>query len=72
MTQPDAVLNKTYEAFTVSLKQEDGSWQKRAIPAQTLEQVVLMGNPQVTGDAFVYALELGMPIHYSIFHSCEA
>jgi CRISPR-associated protein Cas1 len=23
-----------------------------------------MGNPQVTGDALVYALELGMPIHY--------
>ena len=64
VTQPDAVLNKAYEAFTVSLKQTDGSWQKRAIPAQTVEQVVLMGNPQVTGDAFVYALELGMPIHY--------
>ncbi len=64
VTQPDAVLNKTYEAFTVSLKQKDGSWKKQAIPAQTVEQVVLMGNPQVTGDAFVYALELGMPIHY--------
>lgn len=64
VTQPDAVLNKSYEAFTVSLKQEDGSWKKQAIPAQTVEQVVLMGNPQVTGDAFVYALELGMPIHY--------
>jgi CRISPR-associated protein Cas1 len=25
---------------------------------------MLMGNPQVTGDAFTYALELGMPIHY--------
>lgn len=64
VTQPDAVLNKSYEAFTVSLKQSDGSWKKQAIPAQTVEQVVLMGNPQVTGDAFVYALELGMPIHY--------
>ena len=64
ITQPDAILNKTYEAFTVSLKQPDGSWKKQAIPAQTVEQVVLMGNPQVTGDAFVYALELGMPIHY--------
>jgi CRISPR-associated protein Cas1 len=64
ITQPDAVLNKTYEAFTVALKQEDGSWLKRAIPAQTVEQVVLMGNPQVTGDALVYALELGMPVHY--------
>lgn len=29
-----------------------------------MEQVVLMGNPQVTGDALTYALELGMPIHY--------
>jgi len=64
ITQPEAVLNKTYEAFTVSLKQEDGSWKKQAIPAQTVEQVVLIGNPQVTGAAFVYALELGMPIHY--------
>jgi CRISPR-associated protein Cas1 len=64
ITQPDTILNKTYEAFTVSLKQPDGSWKKQAIPAQTVEQVVLMGNPQVTGDAFVYALELGMPIHY--------
>lgn len=64
ITQPDAILNKTYEAFTASLKQQDGSWKKQAIPAQTVEQVVLMGNPQVTGDDFMYALELGMPIHY--------
>jgi len=64
VTQPEAVLSKTYEAFTVALKQEDGSWKKRSVPAQTVEQVVLMGNPQVTGDALVYALELGMPIHY--------
>jgi len=64
ITQPDAVLSKSYESFTVALKQEDGSWKKQAIPAQTVEQIVLMGNPQVTGDAFVYALELGMPIHY--------
>lgn len=64
LTQPDAVLSKKHEAFTVALKQEDGSWVKQSIPAQTVEQVVLMGNPQVTGDAFVYALELGMPIHY--------
>jgi CRISPR-associated protein Cas1 len=64
ITQPDAVLSKTYEAFTVALRQEDGSWSKRSIPAQTVEQVVLMGNPQVTGDALVYALELGMPVHY--------
>ncbi|NDJ19046.1 type I-D CRISPR-associated endonuclease Cas1d [Myxacorys almedinensis] len=64
VTQPDAVLNKSYEAFTVALKQTDGSWKKQTIPAQTVEQVVLMGNPQVTGDALVYALELGMPVHY--------
>jgi CRISPR-associated protein Cas1 len=64
VTQPEAVLSKTYEAFTVALKQEDGSWKRRSVPAQTVEQVVLMGNPQVTGDALVYALELGMPIHY--------
>jgi CRISPR-associated protein Cas1 len=64
VTQPDAVLNKSYEAFTVALKQEDGSWKKQSVPAQTVEQVVLMGNPQVTGDALCYALELGMPVHY--------
>lgn len=64
VTQPDAVLNKVYEAFTISLKQADGSWKKQTVPAQTIEQVVLMGNPQVTGDALVYALELGMPVHY--------
>lgn len=64
ITQPDAVLSKKYEAFTVALKQEDGSWKKQAIAAQTVEQVVLMGNPQITGDALVYALELGMPVHY--------
>jgi CRISP-associated protein Cas1 len=64
VTQPDAVLSKKYEAFQVALKQADGSWEKRPIPAQTVEQVVLMGNPQVTGDALMYALELGMPVHY--------
>jgi CRISPR-associated protein Cas1 len=64
VTQPDAVLSKKYEAFTIALKQEDGSWKKQAIAAQTVEQVVLMGNPQITGDALVYALELGMPVHY--------
>jgi CRISPR-associated protein Cas1 len=68
VTQPDAVLSKSYEAFKVALKQENGSWKKQTIPAQTIEQVVLMGNPQITGDALVYALELGMPVHYlSIF-----
>jgi CRISP-associated protein Cas1 len=64
VTQPDAVIEKTYEAFTVSLKQENGSWKKQTIAAQTVEQVVLMGNPRITGDALVYALELGMPVHY--------
>lgn len=64
VTQPDAVLSKQYEAFSVALRQTDGSWQKRSVPAQTVEQVVLMGNPQVTGDALVYALELGVPVHY--------
>ncbi|KAM3099032.1 type I-D CRISPR-associated endonuclease Cas1d [Phormidesmis sp. 146-35] len=64
VTQPDAILNKSYEAFTVKLKQPDGSWKKQTIPAQTVEQVVLMGNPQVTGDALMYALELGMSVHY--------
>lgn len=68
VTQADAVLSKNYEAFNIALKQEDGSWKKQSVPAQTVEQVVLMGNPQVTGDALVYALELGMPVHYlSIF-----
>ncbi|MEA5542472.1 type I-D CRISPR-associated endonuclease Cas1d [Limnoraphis robusta Tam1] len=64
VTQPDAILNKKYEAFIVSLKQEDGTWSKHSVAAQTVEQVVLMGNPQITGDALSYALELGMPVHY--------
>ncbi len=62
--QPEAVLGKNYEAFSVALQQEDGSWKKQLVPAQTVEQIVLMGNPQVTGDALVYALELGIPVHY--------
>lgn len=64
ITQPDAQLSKKYEAFTVALKQENGSWKKQSVPAQTVDQVVLMGNPSVTGDALMYALELGMPVHY--------
>lgn len=64
ITQKEAVISKTYEAFTVATKQEDGSWKKKSVAAQTVEEMVLMGNPQVTGDAFIYALELGMPIHY--------
>ena len=64
VTQPEAVLSKDYEAFQVALKQEDGTWKKQKIAAQTVEQVILIGNPQVTGDAFVYALDLGMAIHY--------
>jgi CRISPR-associated protein Cas1 len=64
ITQADAVLSKDYEAFQVALRQEDGSWKKQKVPAQTVEQIILMGNPQVTGDALVYALGLGIPIHY--------
>ena len=64
ITQPAAILGKKYEAFTVALQQEDGSWNKQSVPAQTVEQVVLMGKPQITGDALTYALELGMPVHY--------
>lgn len=62
--QPDAVVNKQYEAFTVALKQNKDTWTKRSVPVQTVEQIVLMGNPQVTGDALTYALEIGIPIHY--------
>lgn len=64
ITQPQAILGKKYEAFTVATQEESGKWNKQSVPAQTVEQVVLMGNPQVTGDALTYALELGMPIHY--------
>ncbi len=64
VTQPEAVLSKKYEAFTVALQQEDGTWKKQSVAAQTVEQIVLLGNPQVTGDALTYALELGIPIHY--------
>jgi CRISPR-associated protein Cas1 len=64
VTQPDAVLSKDYEALQVALKQEDGSWKKKKVAAQTVEQIVLMGNPQVTGDALVYALGLGIPVYY--------
>lgn len=68
VTQPDAVLSKKQEAFHLAIKQEDGSWNKQSIAAQTVEQVVLMGNPSMTGEALCYALELGMPVHYlSIF-----
>jgi CRISPR-associated protein Cas1 len=62
--QPDAILSKDYEAFVVALKQEDGTWKKHKVAAQTVNEIMLMGNPQVTGDAFAYALELGIPIHY--------
>lgn len=62
--QPDAILSKDYEAFVVTLKQEDGTWKKHKVAAQTVNEIMLMGNPQVTGDAFAYALELKMPIHY--------
>jgi CRISPR-associated protein Cas1 len=64
LTQPNAVLSKKHEAFHVALKQEDGSWKKQPIPAQTLEDIVLLGYPSVTGEALGYALELGLPVHY--------
>lgn len=64
LTQPQATLSKKYEAFKVAIPQEDGSCKKESIPAQTLEQIVLMGNPSITGEALCYALELGMPVHY--------
>ncbi|ACK64595.1 CRISPR-associated protein Cas1 [Rippkaea orientalis PCC 8801] len=64
LTQPDAVLSKKQEAFHVALKQEDGSWKKQLIPAQTVEQIVLIGYPSITGEALCYALELGIPVHY--------
>ncbi|GAB4284761.1 MAG: CRISPR-associated endonuclease Cas1 [Oscillatoriaceae cyanobacterium] len=64
LTQPNAVLSKKYEAFKVSIPKDDGGWEKQAIPAQTVEQIVLMGNPSVTGEALCYALELGLPVHY--------
>lgn len=68
VTQPDAVLSKAHEAFKVALKQEENSWKKHTVPAQTVEQIILMGNPSVTGEALCYALELGIPVHYlSIF-----
>jgi CRISP-associated protein Cas1 len=64
VTQPEAILSKKYEAFTVAIKQEDDTWKKQSVAAQTVENVVLMGNPQVTADALTYALELGMPVHF--------
>lgn len=64
LTQPNALLSKKYEAFNVALEREDGTWQKQPVAAQTLEQIVLMGNPSITGEALCYALELGLPVHY--------
>lgn len=64
VTQSDAVLSKSYEAFSLAVRQEDETWKKQAIPAQTVDQVVLMGHPSITGEALTYALELGMPVHY--------
>ncbi|WP_204103985.1 MULTISPECIES: type I-D CRISPR-associated endonuclease Cas1d [Spirulina sp. CCY15215] len=68
LLQPKAVLSKKQEAFKVAIGQEDGSWSKRVVPAQTIEQIVLMGHPTVTGEALTYALDLGISVHYlSIF-----
>ncbi|WP_013334244.1 type I-D CRISPR-associated endonuclease Cas1d [Gloeothece verrucosa] len=68
LTQPEGILSKKLEAFNVALKQEDGSWQKESVAAQTVEQIVLMGQQSITGEALSYALELGISVHYlSIF-----
>lgn len=40
VTQPEAILSKQYEAFVVAIKQENGTWNKQSIPAQTVEQIV--------------------------------
>jgi CRISPR-associated protein Cas1 len=64
VTQPEAVLSKKQEAFKIVIKQDDGSWLKTNIAAQTIEQIVLMGHPSITGEALTYALELGLPVHY--------
>jgi len=36
--QPEAVLGANHEAFTVAMKQEDGSGIGTLVPAQTWEQ----------------------------------
>lgn len=64
LTQPDAILGKKQEAFFIKMKQENGTWQKKNIPAQTVTEIVLMSYPQITGEALAYALELNIPIHY--------
>lgn len=64
VTQPDAILSKKQEAFKVALKQEDGNWIKQNIAIQTVDQIVLIGQPSITGEALTYALELGLPVHY--------
>lgn len=48
----------------MALKQEDDSWKKQSIAAQTVDSIILMGHPSVTGEALAYALELGIPVHY--------
>lgn len=68
VTQPEAILSKTYEAFTLAVKQEDDTWKKKAIPAETLEQIVLMGNPGITGEALTHAMDLGIPVHYLTYY----
>jgi CRISP-associated protein Cas1 len=68
VTQPEAVLSKTYEAFTLAVKKEDDTWKKYPIPAETIEQIVLMGNPGITGDALTQAMELGIPVHYLTYY----
>lgn len=64
LLQPNATLGKKHEAFNLAIQQPDESWARQNIPAQTVEQIVLMGHPSVTGEAVAYALELGIPIHH--------
>lgn len=64
LLQPNATLGKKQEAFQVAIQQPDRSWVQQTIAAQTVQQIVLMGHPRVTGQAVAYALQLKIPIHH--------
>ncbi|WP_072619846.1 CRISPR-associated endonuclease Cas1 [Spirulina major] len=64
LLQPDAILSKKHEAFAIALKQPDDTWLNRSVAAQTIEQIILMGHPTITGEALTTALDLGIPVHY--------
>ncbi|MCS6959183.1 MAG: type I-D CRISPR-associated endonuclease Cas1d [Pseudanabaenaceae cyanobacterium SKYGB_i_bin29] len=64
LSNPAAVLSKSYEAFTVSVPDENGKSRRDSVPAQTINQVVILGSAQITTEALVYALELGISVHY--------